>query len=334
MNYKFLCVVLFTLVLNSSAASPKYYELIYKAQNYLIDGNCELGLETYCNAFDLVELPHIEDIHNAILFTEKCGLKKFEKHIIKYLKKYSLNKSYLLWLSSKIKSSSLESLIKKHKEDPISKIQVEFEELTKKDQSIRDSCKINITGSYEVDPKCTESIKRVDSMNLTYMQNLFKDSGLPNKNKFKNIGPVFSNSYTLILMHNQAWGRDPFRDELKEAVLALKITPDYACSHLSYQNENSVNAKNFGANYHAIFNDNLYIFDDIQVPNLKSEINQNRKSLYLDDLDSFLKRVKFQYENKNFKLVDYRLMETFNLSGEQGKLLEEKWKSAKVIFDN
>lgn len=315
------------------AQPGEYYRAIYQAENEVILEKYKDAIPIYKKAFDINSRPFIKDLHNALLCSIKAGehlsAKEFIDEILKfdidtnfYYKSHTLKELH----SSPELYTYFQSQLRSHRILMKSGCQY-FEKLLALDQSIRETCRQINTNYYAL---CGEEIKLLDSLNLLSLRNYFTLYGVPMDIALCQINPSFYPSYFLVIKHNMQWGRNSLDSLLSDAMLNYRLHPQLYGDLVDYYNESyHKQSAMFGRGYNIKLGERLFIFD---VPDeIESAINASRAAIYLDPIEAFNNKVKFQYLHPEFFLIYPGLLATFDAGTEIENELAEKWKDSEVF---
>ncbi len=324
-------VLLSTLGLYSQ--SGEYYSAIHLAENEVILEKYGEAVPLYKKAFALNTSPFIKDLHNALLCSIKSGEHTSAKEFINEILKFDIDTNFYFHsdrLEELHSSSELYSYFKSQLNNRglIFKTGCKYyEKLLALDQSIRTTCKEINTNYYAI---CGEEIKLVDSLNLQSLYNHFSSYGVPDDIDLCQINPSLPPIYFLVIKHNMQWGRNSLDSILSDAMVNYRLHPQLYCDLIDYLNESYLKQPAlYGMGYHIKLGERLFVFD---VPaEIKPAINTSRQAVYLDSIDEFNNKVKFQYQHPEFFLIYPMLLGTLDADPEMEKELAEMWKDAEVF---
>ncbi len=328
-------VLLFVItVLGKFYAQPgEYYKAIHLAENEVILEKYGDAVPLYKKAFDINSRPFIKDLHNALLCAIKAGEHSSAKEFIDEILKFDIDTNFYY------KSHTLEELHSSNELYTYFKNQLTsrglylksgckyYEKLLALDQSIRTTCKEFNTNYYAI---CGDEIKLLDSLNLQSLYNHFSSYGVTDDIDLCQINPSLSPSYFLVIKHNMQWGRKPLDSILSDATANYRLHPQLYSDLVDYYNESYLKQPAlYGMGYHIKLGDRLFVFD---VPSeSKLSINASRQAIYLDSIEEFNNKVKFQYQHPEFFLIYPGLLATLDAGPEMEKELAEKWKDLEVF---
>ncbi len=315
------------------AQSGEYYRAIHQAENEVILEKYKDAIPIYKMAFDINSRPFIKDLHNALLCSIKAGEHTSAKEFIDEILKFDIDTNFYY------KSHTLKELHSSPELYTYFKSQLTsrglyfksgsryYEKLLALDQSIRTTCREINTNYYAI---CGEEIKLLDSLNLQSLNKYFTSYGVPKDIDLCKINPSASPSYFIVIKHNMQWGRKPLDSILSAAMVHYKLHPQLYSDLVDYYNESYLKQPAlFGMGYNIKLGERLFIFD---VPDeIASAINASRHAFYLDSIDEFNNKVKFQYQHPEFFLIYPGLLGTLDAGPEMEKELAEKWKDSEVF---
>jgi tetratricopeptide (TPR) repeat protein len=315
------------------AQPGEYYRAIHLAENEVILEKYGDAVPLYKKAFDINSRPFIKDLHNALLCSIKAGEYSSAKEFIDEILKFDIDTNFYYHsdrLEELHSSPELYTYFKSQfkKRGLIFKTGCKYyEKLLALDQSIRTTCKEINTNYYAI---CGEEIKLLDSLNLQSLYNHFSSYGVPDDIDLCQINPSLSPIYFLIIKHNMQWGRNSLDSILSDAMIIYRLHPQLYSDLVVYLNESYLKQPAlYGMGYHIKLGERLFVFD---VPvEIKSAINAARHAIYLDSIDDFNNKVKFQYRHPEFFLIYPMLLGTLAADPEMEKELAEKWKDAEVF---
>lgn len=315
------------------AQPGEYYKAIHQAENEVILEKYGDAVPLYKKAFDINSRPFIKDLHNALLCSIKAGDHPSAKEFIDEILKFDIDTSFYY------KSHTLQELNSSPELYTYFKSQLTsrglyfksgckyYEKLLALDQSIRTTCKEINTNYYAI---CGEEIKLLDSLNLQSLYNHFSSYGVPDDIDLCQINPSLSPIYFLVIKHNMQWGRNSLDSILSDAMINYRLHPQLYSDLVDYYNESYLKQPAlYGMGYNIKLGQRLFVFD---VPeDLEITINASRHALYLDSIEEFNNKVKFQYQHSEFFLIYPMLLATFGVDPEMEKELAEKWKDSEVF---
>jgi hypothetical protein len=325
------------LILINLVFSPgkEYFYYIYKAEDCIITFNYSEAMNNYETAFASEELPFLKDVHNALVCSIKCNDTAKIKLFCSYLSKFNISEDYLN--IPLFKDSINNQFITEYISEALNKKNIKTQELYvvldslyQQDQSIREQCKKISSNYYSV---CKDTILYVDSLNLVRLVSEIDKFGFPKENEISNYMPGIMPNFLWVICHNKTKISQIITPVLEDAVSNFSLHPQLL-SFIWGGNEDSFQYLEFGLGYSIQLNGQLYVFELTDLT-IKDKINLNRKKYMLEDLDSYNKKIKFQYFNKEFVLLYPILFTTFLADAETTEMLAEKWKDAKVTkYDN
>jgi len=316
-----------------NAQAGEYYRLIHLAESKVILEKYDEAIPLYNDAFANQPTPFLKDLHNALLCSIRIEDTTTAKAIIDEIVKFNIDTNFYFRSTTLADLHAAENLYVYFK-SRIRKNGVQtgtlcyfFQKLYALDQSIRQACREINTNYYAI---CGEEIKLLDSLNLQSLNNYFTSYGVPKDIDLCQINPSTSPSYFIVIKHNMQWGRNPLDSILSEAIVHYKTHPQLYSDLVDYYNESYLKQPAlYGMGYHIKLGNRLFVFE---VPaELKAAINASRQAIYLDSIDEFNNKVKFQYQHPEFILVYPQLLFTLDAGPEMEKELAEKWKDAEVF---
>lgn len=328
-------IKLILIVLNLFFSSPKeYFYYIYKAEDCIITYNYCDAINNYETAFASKELPFLKDVHNALICSIKCNDTTKIKLFCSYLSNFNINKEYLE--TPFFKASLKNELILDYLDEALNRSKAKSNELDivldsiyQVDQAIREQCKQIATDYYSV---CKDTILYVDSLNLVKLVAEIDKFGFPKESELSGHFPGKMPEFLWVICHNKTQISQIVTPLLEDAVSNFSLHPQLL-SFIWGVNEDYYQYQEFGLGYSVQLDGQLYVFDLTNLT-IKDKINLNREKYMLDDLDSYNKKIKFQYFNTEFVLIYPVLFPTILADVETTEMLAEKWKDAKVTEYN
>lgn len=328
-----LLLFVITVIGKFYAQPGEYYRAIHLAENEVILEKYGEAVPLYKKAFGINPTPFIKDLHNALLCSIKAGEHSSAKEFIDEILKFDIDTNFYY------KSHTLEEMHSSSELYTYFKSQFKnrglifktgcknYEKLLALDQSIRTTCKEINTDYYAI---CGEEIKLLDSLNLQSLYNHFSSYGIPDDIDLCQINPSLSPIYFLVIKHNMQWGRNSLDSLLSDAMVNYRLHPQLYSDLVDYYNESYLKEPAlYGMGYHIKLGDRLFVFD---VPSESQlSINASRQAIYLDSIEEFNNKVKFQYRHPEFYLIYPMLMFSLDTGPEMKKELAEKWKDSEVF---
>ena len=310
-----------------------YYRMIHVAESKVVIEEYNEAIPLYQEAFNSNPSPFLKDLHNALL----CSIKENDtisaKLFIDKIVKFDIDTAFYNRSEKGKELRDSENLYAYYKnqlstKEPYFNLDCSFyKKMLALDQSIRTSCKELNSNYYAI---CGDEIKLLDSAILTKLENYFLTYGIPGEIDLCHVNPSNFPDYFLVVKHNMQWGRNPLDSILSNAVKNYKTHPQLYIDLADYYNESYLKQSAlYGLGYTIKLGDRLFVFD---VPTtLKQAIDDNRKSVFLDPIDEYNKKVIFQYRHPEFLLIYPSLSFTLNADPDMEKELALKWKENEVF---
>lgn len=313
-----------------------YFSKIYSAEINLMEGNNEESMKLYHEAFlfDNDGNIFIKDLHNALMLSYQSGSTHYFKKFISHLHQYDVDSSFFESPGyEEIKESSFHPILRSffsnkivsHYNSPVCET---FERLYILDQSVRQACQKKYGAPYYY---CGKEIALLDSLILDQIKAYFDDHGTPKESYFCDVSRYFIPPYHLLIKHNLNWCRVEVINRLKKelGIIHPQVLADLL--HYTYNNPcDGSNSKDpMGLGYHLQIEGDLYIL--FPPKELISVINQSRGAIYLDRLESFHKKLKFQYRNPEYVFVYPQFIPNIDADKSVIDALREKLKDFRVV---
>ena len=336
---KFFCIVCFFAfnpILMLSQCN--YYYYVNKAEVSICDKNLEKAVEYYDSAFiNLDTIPYYKDAYNA--FVVSVDLQN-EQKVLEFWKNlctlgidsaFMYESSTFNSLSEKKFWNNLVLDIKKYKYPKLEYLS-ELQKIMDMDQSVRMWCKLKGPDIYKL---CTDTIRNVDSINYQNLLNFRRKNGAFLENVCVKGIPGETPIYYLILEHNAQWKRLWAADFLIQDIKNTKFHPLFYSKLMDYYiNTHTPESSDlyFGTNYHAIVKGRLFIFPPSE--SIEKRINNRRKSICLESMEDYHKKLKFQFFNPHkYYFIYGALFGTLDVDEEVSVILFDKWQNAEIKKD-
>ena len=169
-----------------------------------------------------------------------------------------------------------------------------FDSLLKEDQKVRKKCPA-------YNSTCVDEVKKVDSLNYIKVLELLKEYGEITED---NAGSRAIYAIGIMYWHNTMWCRNPFQPFLYKQLQKGSLDARKYAEFQHYINiENHCNfpdSANFGTSIFMIIDSILFI--DCQDEATINKINKCRNEIFLDNMESMIKKTVFRYYHKNFSI--------------------------------
>ncbi len=317
-------ILIFFLLLVIRSNKPSYYSEIHEAESHVINFNYEKAFDKYDRIFSQGTIYYIKDAHNAFICARKLGDDEKIERAVDYLKRFHLDEKYIARYPELKYSShnALDSTLVSHRED----VSDFLDSLFHDDQQPRVDCK-KYHKNYNA--ACKEKFIVVDSINLKRFEEFVNVNTFPNESHLSECIPGNLPKFYVILLHNSGLRGIYLREILHTQVLGYNFHPqlladlDEACL-------DTMKRKTYGLGNAIILNGNLYTFPlEEDNPGLV-EINSKRDKIMLEDLNTYLKKVEFQFFHPEFRLIYGFLIKDFKAGAEMTQVLSTKWADCKV----
>jgi hypothetical protein len=323
----------------------QYQKIINNAELNAIKGSKQEALDIYYNLLIKSEGNFSKDIYNALILANH--LEKFDTFytLLELVKKKNFDNEYLLGLSE---FSNLHANRKWKKFINSNNKVIYIDTLLRQkieDLAYRDQYFRNKEGSYQV---YGDTIRKIDSLNMAFLLPLIAKNGLPGE---KEIGARNFNGwqgYDIVIRHYcQVYSqsesqRSRSKSAAKKDLIVLtpilieqikkgRVLPNKFTDNIELQNDGFKSGNRDIGRYS--YNNN---YSDYFIPKYdkydKVLIAQSRKSVYLEPLEDYYKKVIYVIKGNSLKLLfDVSLVtnginneERFNSLGNNGFLKQLK----------
>jgi hypothetical protein len=326
---KFFSSIIFFLVFQTANGQniDNYFKYIYQAEDALLDNNFSKGVQYFEKAFSSGDgVVFLKDVHNALLASnlarDTVAFYSFAELMVTFD-----TKSYI---------SNLEDKLDYYFFQYLNSLESSFEEIPghcnffKKlyalDQGLRRACLKE--GVY---PLCVEEIRLLDSVNLQSVIRYLTNHGLIKEVNRCKMNPTFFSPIHLVVLHNsQRTDIEVFEFLFEEIFKGSYHPQEYAYLIGRFKKDELLHLKDYGSlDNHLVIMDRLFVFDIDS--DKKEELNKRRNSIFLDDIESYHRKITYQF----FKPEKFYFVYPTNISrlGGEGDLqneLIEKFKEFEV----
>lgn len=308
-----------------------YQETINKAELNIVNNNKLQALNTYYSLLTTNDGNFAKDIYNSLILAKELNrldtlfklldlvkVKNFENDYLNGLPEFSDLHNSIKWQQF-IKTNNQVIYVDTALRSKINALEVRDQLFRKKE------------GSYEI---YGDTIKKIDSINMVYLQSLISNGGLPEE---KEIGAkdFFGNQGYDIVLHHHAQNRSKNKKLLNltpilvNQVLGGRIEPNKCANWLEYQN-GEFTAGVFDVARVSFQGKTSKYYAPPYSKDKKLLIDEYRKWICLEPIEDYYKKILYVINNKdnNFKF-DMRLG-TFVMDNEtdflnyQTKMIELK----------
>lgn len=298
-----------------------YQDSINIAELYAIEGNTQKALCTYFNVLTKSDGNFSKDIYNALILAN--DLKEYDTlfTLLELAKKKNFDNEYLLGLSE---FANLHSHLKWEKFintnnqviyiDTI--LRQKIDSLHYLDQYFRTK-----EGSYQT---YGDTIRVIDSLNMAFLLTLISEKGLPGEKEIGVRNFRGNQGYDIVIHHHCQSISQSESQRIRNKTAAKKdliiltpilieqaqqgrILPNKCAQYLEYQND-GFEAGVFEVFRYSYNND----YSDYFVPKYNEDqkrlIDQNRKSIHLEPLTDYYKKIIYVTTDNSLKMIfDIRL---------------------------
>lgn len=314
-----------------------YQESINTAELYAIENNKQKALDTYFNVLTKFKGNFSKDIYNALILANE--LEKYDTFftLLELVKKKNFDNEYLLGLpefSNLHSHQKWKDFIKTNNQEIYidTLLKQKIDNLHYLDQYFRVK-----DGSYQT---YGDTIRKIDSLNMAFILSLISKNGLPGEKEIGAQNFRGDQGYDIVIHHHcQSISQSESQRSrngtaskkdlnvmtpiLIEQAKQGRILPNKCAQYLEYQN-NGYKAGVFDV-FRYSYNNN---YSDYFAPKYneyeKISIEENRKSIYLEPIEDYYKKVVYRTTNKNSKLIFDIRLNTFDMAKEEDFLRMQK----------
>ncbi len=259
-----------------------YYSYVNKAELAIVDSNYKEALAYYQKAFNKASIEG-KDVYNAFVLTALLNDTFLASRYLEILAVCGLKKEFISYDMAHIGRRGLFENIsysydadRQYRWDNDEKLRyfsMALDSIENRDQAIR-----QLTEN-------KDSIRQVDIANEKELKKLIDEKGFPDFNKvgyFPNItSPQKPNAIWYIVWHRRPM-QTAIDEILKKQVLLGGFRPDYYAELLMVRDEDYYNM--------------LFTTREMSAARLE-EINKRRAEIYLENMDDYLKKLKYQFRH-------------------------------------
>lgn len=306
-----------------------YQKSINIAELNAIAGNKQKALDEYFNLLIKSDGNFSKDIYNALILANE--LEKYDTFfkLLELVKKKNFDNKYLLGLSefSNLHSHPKWKIFVQTNNQVIyidTLLRKKIDSLHYLDQYFRKKA-----GSYQT---YGDTIRQIDSLNMVYLLSLISKNGLPGENEIGAQNFRGNQGYDIVIHHHcqsisqsesqrARNGTAPKKDLiimtpiLTEQAKQGRILPNKCGQYLEFQNT-EFNTGIFDV-FRYSYNNN---YSDYFAPKYneykKKLIDENRKSICLESIEDYYKKVIYTTTNKDSKLIFDVSLNTFDMANE------------------
>lgn len=294
-------------------STKKYYSLVNNAELKILDSNYYTAIRKYKKAFYYSKQPFYKDLYNCMLLA--IMINKSESMVNYFLNKKISIPGYLITDSSTTYYKEYQKFAKIADKVPEyikrdSTYILLLSDLIQQDQSYRLRMMDKNEGCYNVVGR--DTLPYVDSIvTNTLLKKIYETGIFPSEQR---LGYHYCYTFlTVIFSHCQAWtGYAPFDSICKNSIFSCEFHPQLYANLFDKRIDNDTANRQptyYGTSSLAIINDSLHYQN--YTPFEKLEIDKNRKKIFLDSYDDFVRKARFQQKHPMFMLIYSDLLPVF-----------------------
>ena len=307
-----------------------YQKSINTAELYAVEGNKQEALSTYINVLMKSDGNFSKDIYNALILANDLKYYYTVFTLFELVKKKNFDNEYLLGLtefSNLHYHPKWKDFINTNNQiiyiDTALRRKVDNLDYT--DQYFRKKA-----GSYQM---YGDTIRKIDSLNMDYLLSLIYQKGLPGEQEIGAQNFIGDQGYDIVIHHHCQSisqsesqrvrnGTAPYKDLIVMTPILIeqakrgRILPNKCAQYLEYQNHGFKTGvfDVFGYSYESNYSD--YFAPKYSKPE-KELINHTRKSIYLEPIEDYHKKVIYSINDNLPKLIFDIRLNIFNVKDEE-----------------